>query len=256
MDSANDTGWHTSIALDAVGEPQISYYDRTNLHLKYARWNDSSWQVQVVDGSKFVGTTPSMALDDEGYPHISYDIGEIDNGYNHSLQYVWWNGTAWQGQEVDNNGYDSSLALDQSGKPHISYTSNGLKYAWWDGSNWQFQMVDSVGYGGPSLALDTAGYPHIAYYDSTNRGLSSARWDGSTWQLQLIDTSVSFGYSQISLSLDTTGRPHIGYSVGNTPQVVKYARWDGAAWQVQEVLVGTYQLDGARYFGAASFKFL
>jgi hypothetical protein len=125
-----------------------------------------AWYVQTVDNVGDVGWDASLALDANGYPHISYY-----DYTNYNLKYAAWNGSTWNIQTVDNDldvGEYSSLALDSSGNPRISYYDywNGfLKYAAWTGSTWSIQLVDTSGDVGwySSLALDASGYPHISY---------------------------------------------------------------------------------------------
>ena len=64
--------WDTSLALDGAGNPAISYYDRTNEDLKYAKWNGTSWDIETVDSAGNVGYDTSLALDGAGNPAISY----------------------------------------------------------------------------------------------------------------------------------------------------------------------------------------
>jgi hypothetical protein len=80
-----DTGWHTEIVspefativslnLDRHANPHISYHD--GCWLKYAGWDGISWCTQRVDSIR--GTSgveysyPSIAVDKDGYAHISY----------------------------------------------------------------------------------------------------------------------------------------------------------------------------------------
>ena len=72
VDSAGYVVRDTSIALDASGYPHISYFDDTNVDLKYAKWTGSAWSKETVDSAGYVGRYTSIALDASGYPHISY----------------------------------------------------------------------------------------------------------------------------------------------------------------------------------------
>ena len=143
VDGPDVVGIYTSLALDSSGYPHISYIDESNMNLKYAFWNGSSWEIETVDhfsGIVLLGSFTSLALDSSGNPHISY-------------HYHWY--------------YDLK---------YVPFDSN-LRYAFWNGSSWEIETVDGPGDVGrySSLALDSSGYPHISYFDNTNYDLKYAR---------------------------------------------------------------------------------
>ena len=234
-----DVGAFSSLALDSNGYPHISYFDITNLDLKYARWNGSSWQIETVDSAGEVGTYTSLELDSSGYPRISYY-----DDTNCTLKYARWDGDVWRIETVDSVediGFGTSLALDDLGYPHISYVfrmDEDLKYAFWDGSRWRIETVDSEGRVGSfnSLELDSSNYPHISYCDNIEFKISHlkyARWDGEGWRIEIVDSEGDVGGFS-SLALDSSNYPHISYVEGNDWDL-KYARWDGSAWRLETV---------------------
>ncbi|MFA6331978.1 MAG: hypothetical protein WCX22_03420 [Methanoregula sp.] len=288
-----EVGEYSSLALDANGNPRISYYDKKNTSLKYVAWSGTSWEIETADGStkitgKYqkdgkqdhsadVGEYSSLALDANGNPRISY----YDKTHG-DLKYAAWSGTSWKIETVDgisrtfadrsligkNDRYTevgrySSLALDADGNPKISYydQKNGdLKYAAWDGTSWKIETVDGITkiadehslkgkvyrhsevgeYS--SLSLDTDGNPKISYYDKTHGALKYAVWNGTAWEIETVDSSGKVG-EFTSLRLDGNNDPRIAY-YDRTNKDLKFAAWNGAVWQIETVdnskKVGTY----------------
>ena len=225
IDSGDNVGSSSSLALDSSGNPRISYYDGANGNLKYASFDGTSWTITTVDTSVrgCVGYYPSLALDSTGNPRISYyDWSSV------YLKYASWGGTSWTITTVDSGGdvgSYSSLALDTTGNPRISYyngAGNALEYASFDGTSWTITTVDSGGVGVySSLALDASGNPRISYLDGTNYDLKYASFDGSSWTTTTVDSIESVGF-YTSLALDSSGNPHISY-YNETGRVLKYA---------------------------------
>ena len=234
VDPEGRVGYFTSLALSPTnGYPRISYLDDTNLDLKYAAYDGSTWHIETVDSEGVVGIFTSLALDPtNGYPRISY----LDDT-NLDLKYAAYDGSTWHIEAVDSAGVfgtSTSLTLDPTnGYPRISYgylqisdaQNSDLKYAAYDGSTWHIETVDSAGDVGysTSLALNpTNGYPRISYSDYTNDDLKYAAYDGSTWQIETVDSAGDVGYS-ISLALDpTNGYSRISY-YDSTNHALKYA---------------------------------
>ncbi len=127
--TANVTGGHISMALDAAEHPHISY---STMHawgysLGYAHYNGAYWQIEAVDGG-ITGAYTTIALDITGRPHIAY------HATGHGVpRYARHTGTSWRIEAVGSSGgFHTTLALDAAGCPHIAYfhwSNYDLKYA-------------------------------------------------------------------------------------------------------------------------------
>ncbi len=240
-----DLGLSTfSSVLDSQNNPHIAYYDDVNMDLIYITWNGTAWINQTVEDWSDVGRYPSIALDSNGYPHISYYI----DGPNDALKYAKWNGTAWETEYVENPadevGWYSSLVLDDNNHPHISYidvTNTRLKYAHWNGSVWLIQLAASS----PSvatqtdIALDSNGDPHICYSNyvsPTERHFYYAYWNDTFWITERIHGIPIRKSGQFcSIDIDSNDQAHFAFKFSGSYEHIKYAFWNGSAWQAETV---------------------
>lgn len=229
------SGGYQSLALDSQNRPHLTYFDYTNMDLRYAWYDGSQWSIQTVD-TGYVWGYASLALGSSSLPHVAY----YDDG-NKSLKYASNDGVEWHIETVDccSVGPYASLALDASNRPHIAYYDYGqsnLKHAWHDGSQWHAETVDAGDQVGQyaSLALDSLGFPAISYMGNGGCDLKYARYDGSGWRTESL-TLAGMACFQTSLTLDASGRPHIGY-FGRDPVLdlaYRYIWFDGAQWIVE-----------------------
>jgi len=224
-----------SIALDSLGNPHIVYsteHGNPGDTIRYTCWDGTAWQkVDIVD-SGYGLIWPSLALDSQDRPHVSWC-----NETGGSLEYAWWDGSDWQITTVEEGfcaGYCNSLGLDTSDYPHISYISAAdyLKYACWDGTSWETVTLDTVGYSGfeginTSIAVDVSDHPHIAYTYWITDDLKYAYYNGSDWQITTVD-NISITGKEPSITVDSEECPHISYRSA----ALKYAHWTGSTWDI------------------------
>lgn len=238
VDGTGDVGWNSSLALDASGNPRISYRDDTTHQLKYAGKSGGAWTLETVDASGYTTDRTSLALDSQGGPHIAYY--EI---YGGDLRYASKAGTNWTTEVVDGAGYvglNASLAMDAQDNPCIAYwdqTNRDLKYARKAAGVWTLQTVDAVNDVGTSasLAIDARGHGCIAYYYSSGGDLRYATWNGASWTIETVDATNDVG-SYASLALDGQDNPHVCYRDA-TSGLLKYATKSGDAWTIETVAV-------------------
>lgn len=222
-----------SLALDAQDHPHIAYYDSRYTGLKYAAWDGSAWQIQLVDSLGFSGYYPSISIvldPANGWPRIAY----LDST-NFRLKYAAWDGSAWQFEyvtEPNTGGLSASLALDSTNLPHISfYGQDSLRYARKQASgDWIITSVDGAfgdtGPGATSLVIGPFDRPSIGYIDTDNSWLNYAAFDGTAWYITTIDASGNI-YRGVSLALDPQGWPHLAY------HGMKHAWFDGSIWRIE-----------------------
>jgi hypothetical protein len=130
-------GSHNAIVLDNNGYAHISYVSLCELsaRLMYARWTGSAWETEIIDSVGLYDGEyrTSIALDSDGYPHISYPSFDTAAFDSLPLKCAKWTGSEWVIDTVDIGRVDgyTSLVIDDDDAIHISYHGKGgLKYAY------------------------------------------------------------------------------------------------------------------------------
>jgi hypothetical protein len=205
-----------------------------------------TWQIETVDSGgplsfEPVGLGSSLALDQAGWPHISYY-----DGANEQLKYATYDGSAWVSETLDvlsELSIFTSLALDTADLPHLAYCGERLGYARQLTTTWQLAVLDENARANHiSLALDASQRPRISYYDSTNRDLKYTSYfclmGNCYWYAITVDPGEPAGTGDVgqysSLALNAGGYPRISY-YDATGHDLKYAYLDGSTWISQVV---------------------
>lgn len=229
---------------------------------------------QVVDFLDDVGVSPSIALDKEGNPHISYlgfvqvltpaelKAGKIPPArpltapllpavlVSSQQNGIWTHGAAAQssgqatGPKVKISRADqSAMAVDDDGAQYVAWTElTGLFYN--DDSSGSFpdepQQV-AKGYPfGPSIALDQSGKPTVAYYLGDT--IQAATLEGKKWSAEEVATVGTCAVPEEcppdrTAIVESENGPVIAYTdpVKHEPIV---ATNDGGGWSTQTVAKG------------------
>ena len=125
-DSVGAVGQYTSLALDASGNPVVSYYDYTNVALKVLHCDDPNCDgvgdnIETVNQTGSANRYTSLSLDSAGNPVISHGRNGLWVSHCGDPNCSVGNVTTF----VDSFGFahleGSSLKLDSSGRPVVAF---------------------------------------------------------------------------------------------------------------------------------------
>lgn len=187
---------YTDIAISSNDSMYVVYYDGSQncLHRATRHVNGGPWVLEdITCDTTAVGLHPSIVLDGNGLPHITYY-----NDNDRSLYYAKLNGTTRQWETDSVNGGSSSaigkynsLLLDASGMPKIAYLneqddavllSEMLQPGSWVHTTVDSQSISNIGR--PiDMQLDPFGKLWIAYnYFGNFERTKLMHRDGSIWR--------------------------------------------------------------------------
>lgn len=136
---------YSSLAYDNQGHPGIAYSDDIDGDgwletLKFAYWDGSSWDVDIVEtGTVGFGVFVSLAFDPT---REKFAIAHCAAG---DVRFVRQDTSGWETAQIVDSGTECSMTFDSTGVPWIGY-SDGLRIevAHYDGSGWQSELVEAA----------------------------------------------------------------------------------------------------------------
>jgi hypothetical protein len=270
VDSAQDTGYDTSIVLDSSGYPHIFYEQREPVScLKYAYKDATGWHTEVAKTRTGLWPDCALAMDLDASGHAHTCFYQYSGGGDWTLQYGYRGGSGWVFEKIcdvdDVLSFfrgDSAIAIGSSGTVCVAFMSGAesydLMFAYGTSGSWTIETVDSASRvcRQVSLDLNASGWPHIAYFDGSvyageaNNDLHYAYKDTSGWHTEIVDTAGNTGW-YASIAVGSDGYPQISYFQYDLSQL-KYAHKDFGGWHIETADNGGYvgwhssiQLDAA-----------
>ncbi|UCD03659.1 MAG: S8 family serine peptidase, partial [Candidatus Woesearchaeota archaeon] len=206
IESKNDTGKYSSVAIDSNGVIHMSYYNSTGGDLKHCNGTEVNWDCETVETSGDVGSYSSIAIDSNDVVHISHF-----NNTDDDLRYCNNSGGSWSCENVKTAGFFgayTSIAIDSNDAVHISFnngSSSALSYCNNTGGSWTCDNVDTTEIVGwyTSIAIDSNNVVHISHYNVTGLDLRYCNNTGGSWTCDNIKTAGVVGCNtSIEIDLD------------------------------------------------------
>jgi hypothetical protein len=243
VESTNNVGQDSSIALDSNGYAYISYRDTTNYDLRYCNNTLGAWTCTVLDTpANQQGYETSIAIDSNDKVHISHrDYTTNDLRYCTNAQGTW----SCTGVDTTGNvGSQSSIAIDKNDKVHISHRNftgsySSLRYCNNTLGTWTCTNVE-VGASGigslgwyDSIAIDSNNKVHISHQNFTGYVLRYCNNTLGTWTCTNVEKGGSIGLDT-SIAIDSNNKVHISHR-NTTSGALRYCNNIPGTWTCTNV---------------------
>ena len=226
LDSVNNVGAYTSMAIGVDGLGLISYSDNTFSNLKVAHCSNSACTaatISTLDSPGQVGAHTSIAIGADGLGLISYH--DVTNGnlkVAHCVDTVCSTAGIATLDSVDSVGQYTSIAIGADGLGLISYyddTNDDLKVAHCSNlacSTASIATLDSVGNVGrfTSIAIGADGLGLISYNDATEADLKVAHCSNAACSTATTAIVDSAGGQETAIAIGADGLGLISYLRG------------------------------------------
>jgi hypothetical protein len=222
IDSEGTSSSSMSLEFDSQNQPHVNYLQQYSINrIRYASYNaNGTWQPQNVISDTDLGFFTSMALDNNGTPHVIYLL----NGNLFYKDKSSFGATDSNLIDETSTFQRNDIALDQTDEVHISYfdTDNQLRYTRLsENVSYVIDITNNINPIGEynSIEVDSDNNPHIAYSGEKGTNLKYAYHNGTDWKRMVVSNSTDI--NSVSLDLDCGDNPHISYLAANS--TLKYA---------------------------------
>ena len=283
LDQTGDVGLYTSLASGSDGRQHVTYFDATNLDLKYATCatdcgTAGHWTWGAIDQDGSLGRSSSIEVGSNGRRHVVYR--DETNG---DLKYATCAPTAdctvtanWKKVRVDvqgDAGMGSAMTLGADGRRHVTYLRRqpgpaggtmALRYATCSSgcaqaANWTKVTVDEGPnstaapdyFLGTSIVIGRDGRRHVSYLNAAGSDLRYATClsncaNPANWQKTMVDEGAwQIGFHS-SIAAGPDGVVHVSYWDRPNEDVL-YARCAldcTKPWSWKKVRVATNEVGG------------
>lgn len=174
-----------SIAVDAAGDPWITYYEGSTVMLSQIA--DGGWSQTVIAKPSPCGDNCSIVRTSVQASKNGPVVAFADSS---GAAVATSDGTSWSVDDLrGDGGYGISLALDKAGNPVVSYLTSGgvVTVAQNDGTKWTYGQAGTIQVYASSLlttgiAVDGDGVRYLTWYDTSTRSVKLATDTGGGFQ--------------------------------------------------------------------------
>ncbi len=235
--SGGDVGAGCSLAVDRWGRPHISFIDKTQGEVMYARYTGSSWEIGAVASDVTVTGGTALAVDSFDKPHVLFHDDEKEE-----LTYAYRLGSIWRTEKVaEGSNYGIYLSINAwPTDPHITYDvpagmSTGLKYGYRDTEGWHTETVVSSG-GGPfnTLFNDKNNNPNVVYWHFNSLSIRHAVRKSGEWVIDDIAEGID-----CDAFVGPANKVHVSFPKVNNKGLNYAVSTAGGSWDIENVLAAT-----------------